>query len=60
MNPTLIVTTSLTSTVQVLTIPVAISPDRDNQAATVWSEQVFNAARHSNQDGARFLSGLYS
>ncbi len=60
MNPTLIVTTASNSTVQVLTLPVAISPDHDNQAATVWSEQIFSAARQSNQDAARFLSGLYS
>ncbi len=56
--PTLIVTTASNATVQVPTLPVKFSADRDFVEADMWAERLFAAARPASNDAARFAANL--
>jgi hypothetical protein len=59
-NATLIVTTASNATVQVPTVPAAISGDREYNTANQWAEKLFAQARPASSDAARFAAGLVS
>jgi hypothetical protein len=56
--PTLIVTTASNDRVQVPTLPVCLSADRDLDAANLWAELMFAEARPASDDVARFAANL--